>query len=268
MKTAITFLFLFSAQVFSQTFLGVLYKNSDPANSTNINLIKKITFTSTDITFILTDNTSVPKSISTINKITFGGTDGGNVLPVELQSFIAFLNGNIVLLEWRTMTEVNNNGFEIQKTSGSRLAGPWEKIGFVKGHVLSNSPKDYSYTDSANGTATIFYRIKQIDNDGKFQYSSIVEVEVGTPKQYALKQNFPNPFNPKTIIVYQLPIDGMVTLKVFDMLGREVSSLVNENKKAGSYEITFDGSRFASGVYICKMSSAKYSKSIKMLIMK
>jgi len=107
-----------------------------------------------------------------------------------------------------------------------------------------------------------------IDNDGTFEYSKVIEVDISVPKEFKLSQNFPNPFNPSTKIVYGIPLDGFVTLKVFDALGREAASLVNENKKAGSYEVTFSGSRLASGVYICKMSCATYSSSIKMLIMK
>lgn len=270
MKTTITFLIFFSAQIFSQTYLGVLYNNSDPANSTNLSSLQKITFSGTNITFLLTDNSTVPKAFSIINKITFSGTNGDNPLPVELVSFTAVVNGNKVTLRWSTATEVGNYGFEIEKaaTSKGQDLNSWEKIGFVEGHGYSNSPKEYSFTDLPKEGTKLNYRLKQIDNDGKYQYSRIVEVEFETSTKYELKQNFPNPFNPQTKIAYNLPVDGFVTLKVFDALGREAASLVNENKKAGSYEVMFNGSRLASGVYICKMSCATYSSSIKMLIMK
>lgn len=270
MRTAIIFLALLSAQILSQSYLGVSYNNGDPSNSTEISLIQKITFTNSAINFILSDNTTTSKGLSTIFRLTFSGTDGGNLLPVELESFTVFLNGCNVFIQWRTLTEVRNSGFDIEKTVSSKefLLGSWKKIGFVKGYVLSNSPKDYSFTDSVNGGEKLYYRLKQIDTDGKYQYSKIVEVEVGIPLNYQLKQNFPNPFNPRTRILYYLPVDGFVTLKVFDALGREEASLVNEIKKAGSYEVTFNGSPLASGIYICKMSSKNFNSSIKMLLLK
>lgn len=100
------------------------------------------------------------------------------------------------------------------------------------------------------------------------EYSESIEIELGIPQRYDLKQNYPNPFNPETKITYQLPLDGLVTLKVFDLLGREVSSLVNENQKAGIYEVMFNVSQLSSGVYFCKMNSGSYSSLIKMIIVK
>lgn len=270
MRTAITFLFLLSIQIFSQTYLGVSYNNSDPASSTDLSSLQKITFSSTDITFLLADNSTVLKSFSIVDKITFSGTNGGSPLPVELMSFSATHNNGVITLLWATATEKNNYGFEIERDNGQKSMGnnAWQKIGFVEGHGNSNSPKEYSFTDLPDAGTHFNYRLKQIDTDGKFQYSKIEEVEFGTPTESELKQNYPNPFNPQTKIAYNLPVDGFVTLKVFDALGRDAASLVNENKKAGSYEVMFNASQLASGVYICKMICATYSSSIKMLIMK
>jgi hypothetical protein len=266
----ITFCFLLSVQIISQTYLVVSYNNGATANSTDLTSITKITFSSTDINFLLTDNSTVSKAFTIVNKIAFSGTDGGSPLPVELVSFTAAVNGDRVTLQWSTATEVNNYGFEIERDNRQKSIGnnAWQKIGFVQGYGNSNSPKEYSFTDLPNGGTHFNYRLKQIDTDGKYQYSKIEEVEFGVPIEYELKQNFPNPFNPQTKIAYHLPVDGFVTLKVFDALGREAVSLVNENKKAGSYEVELDGSRLASGVYICKMSSANYSSVIKMLMLK
>lgn len=271
MKKLIICLVFLTTQIFSQTYLVVSYNNSDPANSTNLSSLQKITFSGTDITFSLTNNSTVTKAFSIINKITFSGTDGGNPLPVELVSFTAATNGNKVTLEWSTATEVRNYGFEIERVSSSPLQG-WIKVGFVEGYGNSNSPKEYSFSDIPQGGTKFQYRLKQIDTDGKYEYSSAVSIEINTPNQYALKQNYPNPFNPPTKIEYSIPNDGLVTLKVFDVLGREVALLVNDNKKAGRYEVDFNGSYagggLASDVYICKMSSANYSSSIKMLMLK
>jgi len=208
--------------------------------------------------------------------MTFSETAGENPLPIELMNFTAQLNNGEVTLFWETATEKNNYGFEIERNtllsplSGGETkgGGVWEKIGFVQGYGNSNSPKEYSFIDSPQGRSKLNYRLKQVDTDGKYQYSNIVEIVIGSPLQYELKQNYPNPFNPQTKIAYTLPVDGFVTLKVFNIIGREVASLANENKKAGSYEIMFEGTGIASGIYICKMSSANYSSYIKMLMLK
>jgi len=263
-KYFVLFLFLILSSINAQTFLDVSY-NSGLHNSTNISLIKKITFNLTDINFLLTDNSTHSKALSTINKITFSLTDGGTPLPVELISFSASINGDEVILNWSTAIEVNNYGFEVERTDVNEQ---FEKIGFVNGSGNSNSPKDYSFTDIPNAGNILNYRIKQIDNDGKYKYSDIVEVTIGIPTQYELKQNYPNPFNPTTKIIYNIPNAGLVMLKVYDILGNELAVLVNENQKAGSYEINFDGSKLASGVYICKFNSGNYSSSVKMLLMK
>ncbi len=272
MKAVIHLLILFSLQLLSQTYLGITYNNGDPTNSTDISVLQKITFTSTDITFLLTDNSTIPKSLSIINKITFSGTGGESPLPVEIINFTAQQNNNEVILRWATATEKNNYGFEVERAPNS-LGKNWEKIGFVKGNGNSNSAKEYSFIDQEKKhDGVLEYRLKQIDNDGNFRYSNKIEVRYGMPIKYELRQNYPNPFNPETRIGYSLPIDEFVKLKIFDVLGREVATLVDGRKKAGNYEVTFDASSagrgLASGVYICKMSSSNYSNTIKMLIAK
>ena len=129
------------------------------------------------------------------------GGASDNPLPVELSSFSASIIGSAVKLNWRTETEVNNYGFEIQKSQMSNVKSQteWETIGFVEGYGNSNSPKDYSFTDASVVSGTYSYRLKQIDIDGQFEYSKIIEVNLGAPKKYELAQNFPNPFNPNTV---------------------------------------------------------------------
>ncbi|MCK9211027.1 MAG: T9SS type A sorting domain-containing protein [Ignavibacteriaceae bacterium] len=198
-------------------------------------------------------------------------------LPVELTSFTSFVDKSKVILHWQTATEVKNYGFEIERTSprpspsqGERgeVRRGWQKIGFVKGNGNSNSPKEYSYTDNSATSGKYVYRLKQLDNDGKNEYSKEVEVDLGMPAEFFLKQNYPNPFNPETVINYQMPVSGKASLKIFDMLGREVATLVDEVKEAGTYNVSFNGRAFTSGAYFYRFQSGDYVKIKKMILMK
>jgi len=187
-------------------------------------------------------------------------------LPVELSFFKGNYFNNNVNLFWRTETEVNNYGFEIERSADNTL---WETIGFVEGHGNSNSPKEYEYIDSdIMRSDRYYYRLKQIDNDGTYEYSNVVSVEIGRPNDYHLSQNFPNPFNPMTIISYSIPEIEFVTLNVFDVLGNEIVTLVNEEKAAGSYKIEFGGSELTSGIYFYKLQAGDFVEAKKMVLMK
>ena len=192
------------------------------------------------------------------------GTQCGNSeLPVELTSFTANVRENIVMLEWLTATEVNNYGFEIEKQTGSKqsVLGNWEMIGFIEGHGNSNSPKQYSFTDKNLIGGSLFkYRLKQIDNDGSYEYSDEIEVEI-IPTEFALYQNYPNPFNPSTKIRYQLPQESEVIIKIYDILGSEVITLLNEKKEPGVYEVEFNASQLSSGTYIYRLVAGGPSTS-------
>ena len=191
------------------------------------------------------------------------GISPAGALPVELTSFTAYLSGGNVELRWVTATEVRNYGFEIERnltqtlSQGGGLNG-WEKIGFVEGHGNSNSPKEYSFTDVPNGGTKFQYRLKQIDTDGKYEYSSIVSIEINTPTQYALNQNFPNPFNPSTVITYSLPISSNVTLRIYDVLGKLITTLVNENQELGTYRITFNAEGLSNGMYFYELQGREF----------
>ena len=263
------FLFLSSFQLFSQSYLNILLSDDSYKNS-QISELKRITFSDNadTIYFLLSDLSVVSENTSNVKRFIFSNTPQGNPLPVELSSFSAVKIGSSILLKWRTETEINNFGFDIERCAQSDERQAWRKIGFVQGNGNSNSPREYSFTDNPATGNKHYYRLKQIDSDGRFEYSNIISIDLKIPDQYALHQNFPNPFNPTTSITYNLPSDGMVSLKVYDMLGSEVKTLINENQKAGVYTIPFNGRDISSGVYICKISADKFVSSIKMILMK
>jgi len=188
-----------------------------------------------------------------------------SIVPVELAALSATVAGNDVNLLWTTASELNNNGFEIERKSGE---GSWSKVAFVKGNGTTTKISEYAFTDKGVKTGKYQYRLKQIDFDGSFSYSYAIEVEVGTPMTFELSQNFPNPFNPTTTISYRIPETSGVTLKIFDVTGTEVMTLVNQKQEAGSYTINFDATNFASGMYIYKIEAGKYSSVKKMMLMK
>ncbi len=196
-----------------------------------------------------------------------------DAVPVELTSFTAStLNGN-VNLNWTTATETNNKGFEIQRAVVNSNESEWEKIGFVNGGGTTSKPLDYSFTDRNIKSGKYSYRLKQIDFDGTYEYSRIIETKVSAPAEFSLKQNYPNPFNPSTKISFSLPSDSKVSLNVFNILGQQVASLINGNISAGDKEITFDASKLTSGIYLYRLDAVtsegqNFSSIRKMILTK
>jgi hypothetical protein len=191
---------------------------------------------------------------------------GTGALPVELAFFTGVLNGSNVELRWRTETEVNNYGFEIERSTNNT---DWRIIGFVEGNGNSNSPKHYSFSDiDIVLSGEYYYRLKQIDNDGTYEYSDVVSVEVGVPSNIYLSQNYPNPFNPETRIDFTLPKNQLVSLRVYNTLGELVKELVNEQREAGSYSEIFDASNLPSGVYIYRLQASELAENKKMTLIK
>jgi len=219
----------------------------------------------------LTDNSLSGGHHGTITGATWVDASSSLPLPVELTSFTASASNNAVSLSWITATETNNYGFEVERrtvNSEQQTMNGWQKIGFVKGAGTSNAPKAYSYSDATASAGRYVYRLKQIDQDGSFKYSDAVEVIFMKPAAFALEQNYPNPFNPETTINYQLPDASNVTLKVYNIIGEEVATLVNETKNAGSYTAQFNASQFSSGVYFFKLTAEKFSSIRKMMLLK
>jgi Secretion system C-terminal sorting domain len=176
----------------------------------------------------------------------------GVVTPVELTSFAANVNEGNVTLTWATATETNNQGFEVQRSTNGV---DFEALSFVQGHGTTTETQFYSYVDNTIASGTYTYRLKQIDFNGTFEYSKTVEADVNGPKEFSLDQNYPNPFNPSTKISFKLATDSKVSLKVFDILGQEVITLINGNLVAGGHEVNFDASALNSGVYFYRIEA-------------
>ena len=188
-------------------------------------------------------------------------------LPVELTSFTATANAEGVLLNWTTATETNNHGFEIERSEDGT---EFYTVAFVQGAGTTTESREYIYTDKVEykGGETFYYRLKQVDLDGTVQYSDIVEVIFDIPKDFVLHQNYPNPFNPSTTIKYAVPKTSLVSIKIYDLTGQEVASLVNEMKEVGTYEIKFDAHNLASGIYIYRMIADNFTSVRKLNLLK
>lgn len=187
------------------------------------------------------------------------------VVPVELTSFKAdYVNGKVEL-QWITASETNNYGFEIER---KEITGNYQTIGFVSGSGSSTNRITYNYTDNNLNAAVYIYRLKQIDLDGSYVYSNEVEVFITSLNEYKLFQNYPNPFNPVTTLQFIIPEEGNVKITLYDMLGNEVKTLLNENVISGSYNLSVDGSDLSSGTYFVKMLTKSGQQVIKMSLLK
>lgn len=204
-----------------------------------------------------------------LTNVFVGGDD--SPLPVQLSSFIvSTLNGSAAL-KWTTVSEVNNYGFAVQRGSSKDCLADADG-GFLSGHGTTLLRHDYAWTDQ---DPVAYYRLRQIDLDGTSHFSDVitftptnVESSTSNPRTFSLGQNYPNPFNPSTTITYELPMSSEVRLSVHDMLGREVSLLVNESSDAGVHEARFDASGFSSGVYFYRLRAGDFVSMKQMLVLK
>jgi hypothetical protein len=199
--------------------------------------------------------------------------DTSSVVPVELNSFSANVLDGKVYLNWQTSTELNNRGFEIERKEVSSLQSAvgneeWRTIGFVNGKGTTSELNNYSFIDEPIESGLFTYRLKQVDYNGESKYSDEVEVNFIFANDYRLSQNYPNPFNPITTIEYQIPKSTFVTIKVYDVLGKEVVTLVNEEKPAGIHEVNFEPKDLTSGLYLYKISAGGFEQTRKMLLLK
>ncbi len=225
---------------------------------------------------------AISGNAATLQNFSFSSSDGWvssevpvytSLLPVELTSFTVSVSNFSSILIWKTATERNNAGFEVERKSINNdrpTMNSWTQVGFVGGNGTSNVPHKYSYTDNVGTAGTYSYRLKQIDHNGAFTYSQEVQVQVGAaPRVFALGQNYPNPFNPATTMQFTVPRDGRATLNVYNTLGQKVATLFDEVATAGEYhQATFDGSRFASGIYFARLQFGGQTLVKKLLMTK
>ncbi len=187
------------------------------------------------------------------------------VIPVELASFSAEVNGKNVFLSWKTATETNNSGFNIERKTTD---GSWTEAGYVRGKGTTTGGNSYSFVDEVT-TGRYSYRLKQVDFDGTYEYHELKnEVEVGSPATFTLMQNYPNPFNPSTSISFVLPADEVVTLKVYNTIGEEVATILNQKMTAGYHKVEFNASGIPSGVYIYRITAGSNTAVRKMSLLK
>lgn len=191
-------------------------------------------------------------------------------LPVELISFIYFVYGNNVTLNWQTSSENNNSKFIIERnktTDGNNNV--WSRAGSVPGNGTTSTSSDYTFIDRNLNSGVYKYRLKQEDFNGNFEYHYLSSnVQIGLPEKFDLSQNYPNPFNPVTKINYGLPNTNFVSLKVYDVLGKEVITLVNEKQNAGSYTVDFNGANLSSGVFFYRIQIAEFAEIKRMMLIK
>ena len=188
-------------------------------------------------------------------------------IPVELISFTGEVNGSDVILNWQTVTETNNSGFEILRCAQND-SDLWSSIGFVEGNGTTTETRNYFFIDENDNSGNYQYRLKQVDFDGSFKYSKIIEIEVKALSGFSLEQNYPNPFNPSTTIRYEIPEQSLVTIKVYDILSNEITTLVNEENQSGNYEVEFNASGLSSGIYFYTLSTGNFFSTKRMILLK
>ncbi len=195
---------------------------------------------------------------------------GNNPIPVELTSFTAEYSNSEVILKWTTASELNNAGFDIERSTDNE---EFSKIVFLIGFGTTTEIHQYSYSDNNISASTYYYRLRQLDYDGTFTYSKVVEIDADLPMEFELHQNYPNPFNPLTTIDFALPVDANVNLSIYNSIGEHVRDIINAFYSAGNYKINFDASTFASGIYLYRLNAVKLngtflSNTKKLTIMK
>ncbi len=244
---------------------GVISIEPDPDNSPGPFLLKPLVGS---IPANAMDHTTYTMGSNVANSFPTGTAMRSEVLPVELTGFTASASNGNVLLKWNTASEINNKGFEVERTAEKTGTGSWLTVGFVKGHGTTTESRSYSFTETNVSAGSYSYRLKQIDFDGSYAYSNTAEVDVAAPAEFALAQNYPNPFNPATKISYSIPAAGNVSLIIYDIMGNEVKRLVNEKQEAGTHSVNFNAINLATGVYVYRLQTNNLIATKKMILLK
>lgn len=269
--------------------------NIAPANNTGLNAMLKFYYDESEIGSVFESSLKLFRSPNGLannwvyvggisdsinNNVTFTGIDNfafwtvasdQHPIPVELTSFNAVVKDNVIALNWKTATETQNKGWNIERRTRqeNKPASEWTSTGFVNGAGTSSEKNEYSFSDKGLNNGRYEYRLKQIDFDGTFSYSSIVEVELNTiPVEFALNQNFPNPFNPETVIKFALPVNAMVNISVYNAIGEKIADLLNTQMEKGNHQITFSASNLPSGLYFYRMTAGNAVFTKKMVVLK
>lgn len=218
----------------------------------------------TDLDGIWPSGANTVNPASGLNPITITSSDA--IIPVELTSFSISSDGVNINLSWLTATETNNMGFEIQRKFGNN---DFENVGFIQGAGTTSEKQSYQFTDKVNSTGIYVYRLKQIDFNGSYHYSKSVEVRYSTlSAEFTLAQNYPNPFNPNTTISFTIDEPGYYSLKVFNVLGQEINTLVFGYFQAGTFNTNFDAMELSSGIYIYQLSGNNKVSTKKMILVR
>jgi hypothetical protein len=244
--------------------VAVISIEPDPDNSAAPFLLKPLVAT---VPSPAMDHVTYAMSSNVASSFPTGTATRSTIVPVELTSFTASVGNGEVLLSWVTATETNNLGFEVERAADNAA---WTRIAFVDGNGTTTKSHSYSFTDdvSSINAKSFSYRLKQIDFNGEYEYSDVVQLDNLAPTDYVLEQNYPNPFNPSTTIKFGLPEKSDVVITVYNSLGAEVATLVNEVREAGSYEIQFNADNFSSGIYYYKIVAGSFVETKKMILLK
>lgn len=191
--------------------------------------------------------------------------DANNVVPVELTSFTATSNVKEVILNWSTATELNNLGFEVQRSADQK---DFFNVGFVNGHGTSTEQHHYTFIDKNPYNGKNYYRLKQVDYDGSYEYSTIIEVDWRAFDTYLLEQNYPNPFNPATTIGFGIKEKSFVKVIIYNNIGEEVAVVVNEEMESGFHTAKFTATNLPSGVYLYQLNVGEFTSMKKMILLK
>ena len=204
-----------------------------------------------------------------VNEIFNAAITYETIIPVELTLFSGSYENGVVNLNWVTATEINNFGFEVERRNDY---SPYESIGFINGNGTSTNRVTYNFVDENLSANKYYYRLKQIDFDGTYEYSNELEIRIEGLNAFQLHQNYPNPFNPSTVIRYQLPVSSQISIKIYDIMGKEVESIVDEYREAGLYEVNFESmsrkTHLASGIYFYQLKAGEYIETKQMVLMR